>query len=61
MSLNNHLFLICQNIIADLKGPKWNINCTMDDVRGDVLRPSPNDWLVGDKAPIDHHLIADHR
>ena len=39
MGLNNHLFLISQNIIADLKGTKLNINCTMVDVRGDVLRP----------------------
>ena len=30
--------MISQNIIADLKGPKSNINCTMVDVRGDVLR-----------------------
>ena len=28
-----------QNIHADLKGPKININCTMVDVWGDVLRP----------------------
>ena len=42
MSLNQsfiYLFLISQNIHADLKGPKVNINCTMVDVRGDVLRP----------------------
>ena len=39
MSLNQSLFLISQNSIADLKGPKQNINCTMVDVRGDVLRP----------------------
>ena len=39
MSLNQSLILISQNIIADLKGPKLNINCTMVDVRGDVLRP----------------------
>ena len=35
MSLNQSL--ISQNIIADLKGPKYNINCTMVDVRGDVI------------------------
>ena len=39
MRLTNHLFLISQNIIADLEGPKENINCTMVYVRGDVLRP----------------------
>ena len=39
MSLNQSFTLISQNIIADLKGPKYNINCTMVDVRGDVLRP----------------------
>ena len=27
------------NIFTDLKGPKLNIICTMDDVRGDFLGP----------------------
>ena len=46
MSLNQSFFilfffffLISQNIHADLKGPKLNINCTTVDVRGDVLWP----------------------
>ena len=39
MSLNQSFILISQNIIAVLKGPKLNINCTMVDVWGDVLRP----------------------
>ena len=30
-------FLNAQNIFTDLKGPKGNIICTMDDVRGDFL------------------------
>ena len=30
-------FLNAQNIFTDLKGPKGNITCTMDDVRGDFL------------------------
>ena len=33
------IILISQNIIADLKGPKENIICTMADVRGDLLGP----------------------
>ena len=28
------MFLISQNISVDVKGPKVNINCTNDDVRG---------------------------
>ena len=39
MSLNQLFILISQNIIADLSGPEWNINYSMVDVRGDVLRP----------------------
>ena len=31
--------MISQNILSDLKGPKENIICTMDDVRGDFLGP----------------------
>ena len=37
MNINLIYFLISQNISADLKGPKLNINCTMDDVRGRFL------------------------
>ena len=37
MGLNINKFLISQNISADLQGPKKNINCTMDDVRGCFL------------------------
>ena len=32
-------FLISQNTLPDLNGPKENIICTMNDVRGDVLVP----------------------
>ena len=39
MSLNPTFISIPQNIHADLNGPKYNINYTMVDVRGDVLRP----------------------
>ena len=35
----NNEFLISQNTHADLKGPKENIICTMDDVRGDFVGP----------------------
>ena len=43
MSLNQSFISDFQNIIADLEGPKKKkknkkINCTMVDVRGDVLR-----------------------
>ena len=41
MSLNQ-LYLISQNIRADLKRPKININCTMVDIQGGggcILRP----------------------
>ena len=31
------MHLISQNILADLKGPKAIIICTMDDVRIDLL------------------------
>ena len=37
--LNQSIFLIFQNILSDLKRQKGNAICTMDDVRGDVLRP----------------------
>ena len=37
MNLNDNDFLISRNTLTDLKGPKENIICTMDDVRGDVL------------------------
>ena len=37
MGLNIYKFLIYQNISTDLHGPKKNINCTMDNVRGCFL------------------------
>ena len=33
------IFFISQDILADLKGPKGKIICTMYDVRGDFLGP----------------------
>ena len=35
----NVIVLNTLNIFTDLKGQKQNIICTMDDVRGDFLRP----------------------
>ena len=37
LSLTDNELLISQNILADLKGPKKNITCTMNDVWGDLL------------------------
>ena len=34
--------------LADLKGPKENITCTMDDVRGDFLGP-PHGTKIANK------------
>ena len=50
MSPNQSFIPDSQNIHADLKGPKLNINCTMVDERGDVLQPSHCTTLAAVKA-----------
>ena len=37
MVLDKKLFFYSQNSTIDLKGPKENIICTMDDIQGDIL------------------------
>ena len=48
--------MISQNIIADLNGPKQNIDCTMVDVRGDGLRPSHGTTPAAVKSNIKSEM-----